>query len=438
MAPREPLQPPAYSAALPAPPTPDPNKKIAVVLAGFNGAEIGDVLEAYEILARSGVFTVYSVAPERTILPLGTGPTPWGNSIDFVPQLSFADYDAQIGRQPDLIAIPYFQADPTSERDAVIFDWIRGHFGPDNMILGICAGNMVLADTGLVAGRTATSNNGTFAYVESHSPTTRWLHDLRYVDDGNIVTSSNLTSGIDATLHVVERFAGRARALEVARQIGYTQTGALDDPRFVPPTHDLVSDLLPRLAIAAFEGPAQRVGVLMYDGVTELGVPGIVDPFEGSLSSRTAFMASRRGIVRSLHGFLFVPRYDFSTVPSIDRAVAVAGEDTAAKQRVLEEWSAVQSTRSVEDIYANVGSGETAYDVSLRDLARTRSGFVARSIDNTLFYTANPEDFSAASPIPTEVIAVIGLAILGAALIFAASHRTSSPRARLQTSPRPA
>jgi transcriptional regulator GlxA family with amidase domain len=40
---------------------------------------------------------------------------------------------------------------------------------------------------------------------------------------------------IDATLHVVDRFAGRATALEVARQIGYTQTGALDDPRFEPP-----------------------------------------------------------------------------------------------------------------------------------------------------------------------------------------------------------
>src|SRR2546426_12261317 len=132
------------------------------------------------------------------------GPTFDAFSLDFVPHFSFAEYDAQIGQAPDLIAIPYFHADPTSPRDAVIFDWIRGHFAPNTMILGSCAGNMVLADTGLVAGRTATSNTGTFEYVESHSPTTRWLRNLRYVDDGSIVTSSNPTSGIDATLHVVD------------------------------------------------------------------------------------------------------------------------------------------------------------------------------------------------------------------------------------------
>jgi len=48
-----------------------------------------------------------------------------------------------------------------------------------------------------------------------HSPTTRRLHNLRYVDDGNIVTSSNLTAGIGATLHVVDKLAGRQTALKI-------------------------------------------------------------------------------------------------------------------------------------------------------------------------------------------------------------------------------
>lgn len=61
------------------------------------------------------------------------------------------------------------------------------------------------------------------------------LRRVRHLGDGNIVTSSNLTAGIDATLHVVDRFAGRATALDGARQIGSTHVGALDDPRFAPP-----------------------------------------------------------------------------------------------------------------------------------------------------------------------------------------------------------
>jgi putative intracellular protease/amidase len=429
----EPGDPPAFSGALPAPAAPDPTKKIAVVVSGPRGSEIGDTLEAYEILARSGVFNVYSVAPERTILPLPTGPTPWGNSIDFVPHFSFAEYDAQIGRAPDVIAIPWFDQQYSPERDASVLDWIRGHFGPNTTLLGICSGNIILADTGLVAGRTATTNTGTFDRVESSSPTTRWLHNLRYVDDGNIVTSSNLTAGIDATLHVVDRVAGRATALEVAREIGYTQTRALDDPRFDPPGNTLPQ----RLIAAAYEGPDPRMGVLMHDGVTELGVSGIIDPIEGSFA-RTFFAAPQRGIVQSRDGFLFVPRYDFGSLPSVDRAVVAAGDNDGAKQQVLAAWSAARPGQPVADIYRNVGSGETAYDASLQDLTRTRGGILAHLVDDTLFYTAVPQDFSEASVVPSEILAVLMLGFVGAALVFAASHLRLRRRVRLQRAPQPA
>src|SRR5919198_2907960 len=78
-------------------------------------------------------------------------------------------------------------------------------------------------------------------------------------------------------------------------------------------------------------------------------------------------------------------------------------------------WSAVRPGRPVEDVYQNVGAGETAYDASLRHLSRTRSGMLARFIANTLFYTAVPQDFSAASWPSSEVIAVVALVLLGAA-----------------------
>ena len=437
LAPVEPLEAPTYSGALPALPTPDPSKKIAVVVSGPLGSEIGDTLEAYEILARSGAFNVYAVAPARTILPLQPGAGRGAaSSLDFVPHFSFAEYDALIGRAPDVIAIPWFDANYTPERDAVVLDWIRGHFGSDTTLLGICSGNMILADTGLLAGRTATSNTGTFDYVESRSPTTRWLRNLRYVDDGNIVTSTNLTAGIDATLHVVDRFAGRATALDVARQIGYAQTGALDDPRFEPPA--FTDYLLPIVANAAFEGPLQRLGVLVYDGVTELGLSGLVDPYVSSATARPFVMAPERRIVRSLNGFQFLPRYDVSTVPTLDRVLVPAGENPAAKQQAVAAWSAVQPTRPVEDIYHNVGSGQTAYDASLRDLARTRNARVARAVTDGLFYTAAPQDFSDAAWPPSGALAALALSLLGAATVFTATHLKRPRPTPLQPAPRPA
>jgi AraC family transcriptional activator FtrA len=408
--PREPYDPSAYSGVLPAPQMPDPTKKIAVVVSGPRGSEIGDILEAYEILARSGAFNVYTVAPERTLLPLGSAIGIWGNSIDFVPHFSFAEYDTLIGRTPDLITIPWFDPQYSPERDASVLEWIRGNFGLNTTILGICSGNVVLADTGLLAGRTATTNTRTFQRVEASSPTTTWLRNLRYVDDGNVVTSSNLTAGIDATLHVVDRVAGRETALRVAREIGYTQTAALDDPSFEAP-----GDTLPQMLVAAaYAGPNPRVGVLLYEGVTELGVSGIVDPLELSFA-RTFVAAPERTIVQSRNGFLFVPRYDFSSLPSLDRVVVAAGENDAAKQQVLAAWSTVRPGQLVEDVYRNVGSGETAYDASLRDLARTRGAVMAHIVANTLLYPAVPAEFSQARVLPSELLVFALLGLLGAA-----------------------
>ena len=429
----EPFDAPAYTGALPALPTPDPTKKIAVVLSGPRGSEIGDTLEAYEILARSGMFNVYSVAPERTVLPLGPTAYQGASSLDFVPQLSLAEYDAQIGRAPDVIAIPWWDGGYSPQRDAAELDWIRSHFGPNTTLLGICVGTEIVADTGLVAGHAATTNFQTFGYVESHAPGARWLHNVRYVDDGNVVTSSTLTSGIDATLHVVDRLAGRATALDVARQIGYTQTGALDDPAFQPPNF-----LLESTFTVGFEGPKQQLGILLYDGVTELGESGIIDT--DILTARPFAVAPERRIIQSRNGFLFLPRYDFTSAPALDRVLVPAGENDAAKQQVMAAWSALHPGQPAEDIYHSVGSDETAYDASIRELAQTHDGIFARGAADVLFYTANPQDFSNARLPVNEAVVGLALMLLGAILVFAASHIRipRRRRLRLQSAPQPA
>jgi transcriptional regulator GlxA family with amidase domain len=154
-----------------------------------------------------------------------------------MPHFSYAEYESQIGRDPDLIVIPGIPG-YTPQRDAAMLDWIRGHTGPNTTVLGICIGGIVLADTGLLDGHTATTNAGAMPILAAQHPAINWVPNVRYYDDGNMVESTTLTSGIDATLHIVDRFVGRATALDVARQIGYANTGVnyLDDPSWAWPS----------------------------------------------------------------------------------------------------------------------------------------------------------------------------------------------------------
>jgi hypothetical protein len=179
--------------------------------------------------------------------------------------------------------------------------------------------------------------------------------------------------------------------------------------------------------------------VLLYEGVTELGLSGIIDPVVAAESARTVVMAPQRTIVRSRDGFQFLPRYDFSSVSSLDRVVVPAGENAAAKQQAVTAWSILQPRQSVEDIYQNVGSGQTAYDATLVDLARVHNGTLARITAESLFYSAAPQDFANASRPVSEVLGCLALSLFGAASVFAATHvRLSRPRRRFTPFPQPA
>jgi putative intracellular protease/amidase len=430
----EPVRSPSYSGVLPAPPALDPSKKIAVVISGPRGVEIGDAMEAFEVLARSDLYNVYTVAPERKPLTLNPGPSLGGSSINFVPHFSFADYDAQIGRAPDVLAIPYFDTAYTPEGDAATLDWIRTHFGANTPILGICSGNIILADTGLVAGRNATTNTGTFDRVQSASPTTNWLHNVRDVDDGNIVTASNLTSGIAGALHLVDREAGRAKALDVARQIGYTPIDVLDDPRFDPTDESLA----PRLADAALSGRTEKLGILMYDGMTELGLSGIVDPLLGSFAVRTYGIAPEQRIIRTRNGLDLLPRYSFESAPTLDGVVFPAGENDSAKQQAEAAWSATEPGRPALDLYRTVGQGESAYDVSFRDLAQRQNRLLAQHIANVLFYPADTAHIPGGAWPIREALALIGLMLVGAAVVLVATRVRLPRRGRLEPIAQPA
>jgi transcriptional regulator GlxA family with amidase domain len=45
--------------------------------------------------------------------------------------------------------------------------------------------------------------------------------EARFVDDGDLITSAGVSTGIDMALHLVSRFAGTERALAVQREIQY-------------------------------------------------------------------------------------------------------------------------------------------------------------------------------------------------------------------------
>jgi transcriptional regulator GlxA family with amidase domain len=96
------------------------------------------------------------------------------------------------------------------------------------VLAGVCTGTMVLATAGVVAGRRATTHHGAWSELEAIGAV---LVKERVVDDGSLVTSGGVTSGIDLGLWLVERFASAALADRIAESIEYRR----ERPAGAPP-----------------------------------------------------------------------------------------------------------------------------------------------------------------------------------------------------------
>ena len=82
----------------------------------------------------------------------------------------------------------------------------------------VCTGGMLLATAGLTDGRPATTHHGALDDLRASGAE---VVDARVVDDGDVLTSGGVTSGLDLALHVVEREWGERLADTIAREMEF-------------------------------------------------------------------------------------------------------------------------------------------------------------------------------------------------------------------------
>ncbi|MBT0598853.1 DJ-1/PfpI family protein, partial [Klebsiella quasipneumoniae] len=86
-------------------------------------------------------------------------------------------------------------------------------------LLSICSGVFVLAASGLLVGRKATTHWRYTQALKTRFPAITVVEDVLYQDEGDILTSAGSAAGIDLCLHVVRRNYGMEAANRVARRL---------------------------------------------------------------------------------------------------------------------------------------------------------------------------------------------------------------------------
>ncbi|MCS7479477.1 DJ-1/PfpI family protein [Umezawaea endophytica] len=378
--------------ATPAPAPHDPAKPTAVVVVGDRGAVTSDVLAPYEVLASTGAVNLYTAAPSRHPVPLVGG-------LDLVPDYTFDEVDRLLGEDaPDVVVVPALPDVGESTADPVT-DWLRRAPARGSLLLGVCSGSAVLASAGLLDGRTATSHWFRLDGFEDRHPAVRWVRGTRYVDDGDVVTTAGILSGVDGTLHVVERLLGPDAAARAADATGW--------PHYHRGTASAMAQasLAPADAVVgvntAFRWDRPTTGVLLTDGVGEIELASAFDTYAQSLAVRPVAVGS--GPVRSRHGLTFVPRAD-PAAAELDRLV-VPGAD-AARRHAADRYA------DLDPVYLHHDPG-FPFDGALLDLARTTDVATARWSAKVLEYPVDRLDLTGPAWPWTPALRPFGLAVLG-------------------------
>jgi len=121
----------------------------------------------------------------------------------------------------DVLIYPGGQGTRSHLSDPEQLAWVRRQRESVPLLTSVCTGSLVFAAAGLLAHRPATTHWASLEHLGRLDSTINVLDDVRFVDDGDVITAAGVSAGIDVALHLVDRLAGTSRAREVRRGIQY-------------------------------------------------------------------------------------------------------------------------------------------------------------------------------------------------------------------------
>ena len=231
----------------------------------YDGVQIIDFTGPYEVLGQGG-FEVFTVAETKATVTTSMG-------MKVVPEHTFSD-----APKPDVLVIPGGNVDGP-RKSAATLKWVKELSVTAERTMSVCNGAFILASAGLLDGLRATTFYRMIDDLKTEAPKTRVVSDQRFVDNGRIITTAGLSSGIDGALHVLSEMLGKGRAQAVALNMEYD---------WRPDSHyaraALADRLIPDIDLAGIgdwrtvstEGTTERWDIVVH-GTSDLSAAELLD-----------------------------------------------------------------------------------------------------------------------------------------------------------------
>ncbi|MFE2725887.1 GlxA family transcriptional regulator [Kitasatospora sp. NPDC059327] len=169
------------------------------------------------------------------------------------------DFGLEMLRECDLVIVPGVER-VHEARDPAVLAALRDAHGRGATVAALCAGAFVLAEAGLLDGRTATTHWALAAELARSFPAVDVRPEVLFTGEGELWTSAGVAAGIDLCLHLVRAAHGQQAAATIARAMVTAPFRAGGQAQFIPSPvpEDAGGDALARVRaeiLAALDTP---------------------------------------------------------------------------------------------------------------------------------------------------------------------------------------
>lgn len=189
-----------------------------VLFPAFQALDVFGPLDALNILSRSYKMDLYILA--ETLDPVSTKPSTKDLGSDFaqrvVPTHTFATAPPL-----DVLLVPGGLGTRVPGIASAV-DFVQRVFPTLRYLITVCTGSGLAARAGVLDGRRATTNKLAWNETVALRPEVRWVRKARWVEDGNVWTSSGVSAGMDVTFAWIRAVYGEDVGTSVADRMEYT------------------------------------------------------------------------------------------------------------------------------------------------------------------------------------------------------------------------
>ncbi len=177
-----------------------------------------------EVLDFSGPFEVFATAsrvcPDDDPFAVSLISQAGGQVVARAGYRVISDYG--IAMHPPLDVLIVAGGVHSDELDnAAVIDWIAAQSKQISIVASVCSGAFLLARAGVCANKSVTTHWEDISDLRQQFPHIAVQENVRWVDEGALITSAGIAAGIDMSLHLVERLHSRALAEKTARQMDF-------------------------------------------------------------------------------------------------------------------------------------------------------------------------------------------------------------------------